>query len=252
MLILAYHRVNPEVRDGLSIAPQTLGEHMRTLESRGWRNVVLEEVIGVAAKDLPKDAFAMTFDDGYRDNIVHAAPVLKEHGMRATVYLVSSMIDSEEPFPWLDVSGGFDEMDLHMTTDQLHEGLDSGVFTYGSHTLTHPMLSTLDRESGRREIESSKTDLEQRLGVDVSTFCYPAGDFTDETVELVQQSGYAAAVVTPNRFIPETMHTLHRVGIYSHITPRLFALKTSAAFRSAQRMRPFWALRHRMARRRTS
>jgi peptidoglycan/xylan/chitin deacetylase (PgdA/CDA1 family) len=252
MLILAYHRVNPEVRDGLSVSPDTLRQHLATLVDRGWGNAVLEEVLGEGPSSLPQKSFAVTLDDGYQDNYFHAKPVLEEMGMRATVYLVSSMIDSDRPFPWLKLKAPdrFDEMDLHMTTEQLDGS--RGVFTYGSHTATHPMLSELDAGPARDEIARSKSDLETRLGIDVSTFCYPAGNFNAETVNLVREAGYAAAVVTPNRYIPETMHTLHRVGIYSHITPRLFAVKTSRMFEIAQRNRIFWETRARVAKLRST
>ncbi|HEU4894819.1 MAG TPA: polysaccharide deacetylase family protein [Acidimicrobiia bacterium] len=247
MLILAYHRVNPEVRDGLSVSPETFREHLSALLDRGWRNSVLEEVLGEEPSNLPEQAFAVTLDDGYQDNYFHARPVLAELGLRATVYLVSSMIDSDRPFPWLKLDGpdDFDELDLHMTSAQLEDSRD--VFTYGSHTMTHPMLSELATDAAREEIEGSKSSLESRLGSEVTTFCYPAGNFNAQTLDLVREAGYRAAVVTPNRHIPETMHTLHRVGIYSHITPRLFAIKTSRIFETAQRNRVFWESRARLS-----
>lgn len=250
MLILAYHRVNPEVRDGLSVAPTTLRVHLETLLRKGWRNVVLEEEVGDDPAERRGDTFAITFDDGYRDNFVHALPILENLGLRATVFVVSDMIDSDRPFPWLKLPSpdAFDEMDLHMTTAQLETAAASGVFTYGSHTATHPMLSELDRASATVEIAGSKADLERRLGTPITTFCYPAGNFSDETVDIVASAGYEAAVVTPNRYIPETMHTLHRVGIYSHITPRLFAIKTSRWFERAQRTKVFWDVRRRAGR----
>jgi len=46
------------------------------------------------------------------------------------------------------------------------------------------------------------------------------------------------------------MLTLHRIGIYSHITPRLFALKTSRFFERAQKTSLFWDMRSRISRRR--
>jgi peptidoglycan/xylan/chitin deacetylase (PgdA/CDA1 family) len=252
VLILAYHRVNPEVRDGLSVSPSTLRQHLTTLLDRGLTNVVLEDVIGADPDSLPQRAFAVTFDDGYRDNLVYAAPVLEDLGLRCTVYLVSSMIDSDIPFPWLKYGerGGFDDLDLHMTTAQIEKGMEDGLFTYGSHTVSHPMLSDLDEDAARLEIRSSKSDLEQRFGIDITTFCYPAGNFNDKTLQLVEEAGYRAAVVTPNRYIPESMHTLHRVGIYSHITPRLFSLKTSRLFDRAQKSKAFWDARARLDRRR--
>ncbi len=249
MLILAYHRVNPEVRDGLSVSPETLRSHLETLLDRGWANIVLEDAVADGLDHVSDRSFAITFDDGYQDNHSHALPILKDLGLQATVYLVSSMIDSDQPFPWLETGpGGFDELDLHMTTNQLHAGMEAGVFTYGSHTLTHPMLSQLDESAAYGQISRSKDNLEKHLGVEITTFCYPAGDFDETTLRLVDKAGYSAAVVTPNRHITETRHTLHRVGIYSHITPRLFAAKTSRWFDMAQRNRSFWELRKRLGR----
>lgn len=250
MLILAYHRVNPEIRDGLSISPSMLRQELAQLRARGWSNVVLEETLDERLPGDTSKRFAITFDDGYQDNFFHAAPILDELDMRATVYLVSSYIDSDTPFPWVRpvVNGTFDESDLHMTTAQLHEGLSAGVFTYGSHTRTHPLLSGLDHRRAYDEISGSRRELEDRLSIGIDTFCYPAGDFTSETVAVVQEAGYRAAVVTPNRYIQETDHTLHRVGIYSHITPGLFAIKTHPVFIRVQRLRAFWALRRKVGR----
>jgi peptidoglycan/xylan/chitin deacetylase (PgdA/CDA1 family) len=247
MLILAYHRVNPEVRDGLSVSPAMLRDQLAWLLERGWVNVVLEETITSGRVEAPRKSFAITFDDGYQDNYLHGAPVLEWLGVRGTVFLVSDMIDSNEPFPWLaSDTNSFDSEDLHMTTPQLRDGMERGTFVYGSHTRTHPFLSRLDTDEAWTEIHDSKMQLEKHLGIEVTTFCYPAGDFSEETVDLVREAGYRAAVVTPNRHIPETMLTLHRVGIYSHITPALFRAKTWSVMESAQRLHSFWWARKKL------
>lgn len=247
MLILAYHRVNPEIRDGLSVSPQMLQRQLAHLLANGWHNVLLDEVIATSTESSRDRSFAITFDDGYQDNYFHAVPVLEGLGLRATVFLIAGQIDSPRPFPWLRItpSDSYDPEDLHMTTNQIRELLDRGTIAFGSHTMTHPLLSELDREVARGEIESSKHVLEDRFGIGVKTFCYPAGNFNAETVELVQQAGYLAAVVTPNRFIEETDYAMHRIGVYSNMTPTLFRVKTHPAFARLQKTRPFWAMRHR-------
>lgn len=249
MLILAYHRVNPEIRDGLSVSPSMIESQVEWLQSRGWKNVVLEEAIASGEVSAPDKSFAITLDDGYRDNYVHAVPSLERLGVRATVYLISGMIDSQEPFPWVRPYGGtYDELDLHMTSEQIRDAMDRGTFVYGSHTLSHPFLTTLELGEARKQVEASKQDLEQLLEREVTSFCYPAGDFTSPIVDLVGEAGYTAAVVTPNRHIPESMLTLHRVGVYSHITPRLFATKVNRAVRWAQHTKAFWWIRSRVPR----
>jgi hypothetical protein len=110
----------------------------------------------------------------------------------------------------------------------------------------NPFLSRLNREAAYQEIGKSKLMLEDQLQVPVSTFCYPAGDFNQETLQLVGLAGYAAAVVTPNRFIPETPLTLHRVGVYRNTTLGRFKFKTGPLMLQAQRSRSGWWLRQRL------
>ena len=248
MLILAYHRVNREIRDGLSVSPVMLREQLGFLLSKGWTNVVLEEALSGTGLNREGRSFAITFDDGYQDNYFHAAPILHELGLRATVYLISDFIDATTPFPWVVARGQaeLDSEDLHMTTDQLGETMKAGTFVFGSHTKSHPMLSDLGPDAATNEIVGSKAVLEERLGVEIQTFCYPAGNFNQETVEIARKAGYKAAVVTPNRFIEETPHTLHRVGVYSNMTSRLFAIKTHPGFARLQKSKGFWALRGRL------
>jgi len=245
MLILAYHRVNPEAKDNLSVSPETLEDQLMHLSSRGWKNVVLEDVVSDGDLARHSRSFAVTFDDGYQDNFTHALPVLQRLDMRATIYVSTAFVDSGEVFPWVTNSHApqdVNEDDQPLTWDQLKEMMSEGVFTVGSHTLNHPLLSGLQSEAAYQEIYESKGIIESRLGVDVTTFCYPAGDFNQETVGLVQQSGYSAAVVTPNRHIPETPLTLHRIGVYRSTTPFMFNLKTQRLVSRAQKSAFRWWL----------
>ena len=56
---------------------------------------------GCAAAELPRNALAITFDDGYRDNLTHAAPILARHGLPATIFLATGFIGTAE-VPWFD------------------------------------------------------------------------------------------------------------------------------------------------------
>jgi peptidoglycan/xylan/chitin deacetylase (PgdA/CDA1 family) len=66
----------------------------------------------------------------------------------------------------------------------------------GAHTVTHPMLSTLPAALQRDEIQQSKASLERILGHSVTSFAYPYGDFTVETVVKVRETGFACACST--------------------------------------------------------
>ena len=53
-----------------------------------------------AGRPLPHRAVALTFDDGYRDNLVNAKPVLARYGIPATLFLATGFVDQDTPFWW--------------------------------------------------------------------------------------------------------------------------------------------------------
>jgi peptidoglycan/xylan/chitin deacetylase (PgdA/CDA1 family) len=74
----------------------------------------------------------------------------------------------------------------------------SGI-SFGSHTVTHPILSKLSRERTREEIEKSKHIIDERLGARVKTFAYPNGkatDFNETTKKLLRDAGFICALTT--------------------------------------------------------
>lgn len=89
--------------------------------------------------------------------------------------------------------------DLMMTSTQLR-ALRRAKMTIGAHTLSHPILATLDPKSAWEEIEGSKHRLETLVGERVTLFAYPNGkpdrDYRTEHVEMVRAAGYKAAVST--------------------------------------------------------
>ena len=71
-----------------------------------------------------------------------------------------------------------------------------GLIEIGSHTMTHPLLSTCPSTAQREEIQRSKAELEEVLGCPVTSFAYPYGDYTGETIALVREAGFACACST--------------------------------------------------------
>jgi len=73
--------------------------------------------------------------------------------------------------------------------------LDPALVTLGSHTLTHPILTTLTVEEIDRELRESRRILEQKLAREIPFFCYPNGSY-DERVYQAVKNNYSAAVTT--------------------------------------------------------
>jgi peptidoglycan/xylan/chitin deacetylase (PgdA/CDA1 family) len=90
---LIYHRVNDE-KDHFfpGIPTSVFARQMEYLASQ-WNVLALEEALERASrKDIPDNAIVITFDDGYRDNFVHAFPILRKLSLPATIFLVTGVI----------------------------------------------------------------------------------------------------------------------------------------------------------------
>ena len=85
-----------------------------------------------------------------------------------------------------------------MTWDEV-QSLDPALITIGSHTVTHPILTTLSAQDQAEELTASRARLEAQLGREVDIFCYPNGDSDPGVVEAVRQS-YRWAVTTEESF----------------------------------------------------
>lgn len=86
-------------------------------------------------------------------------------------------------------------LDRAMTTGQLRSLLDDG-HEIGGHSVTHPILTTLNETEIRAEVAGCRRDLELRLGVPVNTFCYPNGSLDERVVKATRGAGYTAACTT--------------------------------------------------------
>jgi len=100
--IFRYHRVNNDRDPFFDALPVSQFHSQMEYLARHFHLVTLDQLAG---GELPcgdkKCCIAITFDDGYRDNFVHAFPILKKMGIPATIFLTTGYIDSGE-LPWYD------------------------------------------------------------------------------------------------------------------------------------------------------
>jgi peptidoglycan/xylan/chitin deacetylase (PgdA/CDA1 family) len=94
--VLVYHRVRQRGLDpwNLTIDPEIFAGQMETL-ARDWSPTSLAELVdGFGRRRLPERSVAVTFDDGYADNLEVAAPILLEHGIPTTLFVAAELIDA--------------------------------------------------------------------------------------------------------------------------------------------------------------
>jgi peptidoglycan/xylan/chitin deacetylase (PgdA/CDA1 family) len=222
--ILGYHRVCEEV-DELAVTPRQFRAQMETLRASG---IELVRLADVAAPDRlpPGGRYAsVTFDDGYRDNLEHAVPVLRELGIPATVFLPVRILDGEAAYGW------YASPPPALSWAEVQALQEEGVVDFQAHTLTHPLLPALDDEAARREIVDGRHELEARLGRPVTSLCYPGGRYGPREAALVAEAGYRYGVTTaPGVNGPAQAPTaLRRTMVHRDDSLRWFARKLDGA-----------------------
>jgi peptidoglycan/xylan/chitin deacetylase (PgdA/CDA1 family) len=100
--ILTFHRVNDDDDPFMPSLPTAVFAARMAYIARHYRVMTVEDLAaGLQEGRAPRNALAITFDDGYRDNLTHAAPILKSLGLPATIFLVTGHIDTPRAL-WFD------------------------------------------------------------------------------------------------------------------------------------------------------
>ena len=100
--ILTYHRVNDERDPFFPSVPTDVFEQQMGYVATTYRVLTVEDLAERMGRgSLPRNALAITFDDGYRDNLTHAAPILARYGLPATIFLATGFIGTAE-VAWFD------------------------------------------------------------------------------------------------------------------------------------------------------
>ena len=277
-VILLYHRIACDGPDPhlQQVRPEHFAGHL------GWlRSVATVVPLADVVRPAAEPRVAITFDDGYADNLHVAKPLLESFGQPATVFVTSSAVGSGRGF-WYDrlaslmLEGEFTVSHLQlviggrrslvyvgsprarrrahtfvhhrlrrrpaadieavldtiaqfaggrgapptaraMTADELCQLVEGGTVAVGAHTVTHPILATLDERGQRDELERGRVDLERLLGRPVPWFAYPFGDptsFDATSVRLARELFDLAVTTAPGAASPaDDPHVLPRVHV---------------------------------------
>ena len=103
--VLMYHRVTDEAIDpwGLAVSATRFDEQLHWLKRHRTVLPLPEFARGQLLGELPADAAAITFDDGYACNANVAAPLLAELGLPATIFVTTRPVETAEEFWWDDL-----------------------------------------------------------------------------------------------------------------------------------------------------
>lgn len=204
--ILMYH-VTTEPPAGapfpdLYVTRAEFADQMEAMADAGYVAITQRELWAAwhEGGPLPRRPVVISIDDGYRSNYLYARPVLRRLGWPAVLNLKV---------------GNLHEPDYGLSERMVRELLADG-WELAAHTIDHPDLTAVDAATLRREVAGARRQLQQRFGVPVDFFCYPAGRYDDRVIAAVEAAGYlGATTVEPGLAEPDPdgRFTLRRVRV---------------------------------------
>jgi peptidoglycan/xylan/chitin deacetylase (PgdA/CDA1 family) len=188
LTILAYHRISRE-RDVLAVTPKRFRRQLELVLELGARFVALTDALDLLRSRPTEARVAVTFDDGYLDNLEVALPILEELEVPAAIFLVSAIAGGRSGFHWYRRA----EPEA-IRWDDARAATKHPLLEFQAHGVEHLRLTALDETAARSEIACAREELERELGTEGTVYCYAAGLFGEREVRLVREAGYRAAV----------------------------------------------------------
>jgi peptidoglycan/xylan/chitin deacetylase (PgdA/CDA1 family) len=198
-LVLCYHAVSPTWEHRLCIRPDLLLRQVRAL-SRFWH-------------------VHATFDDAFR-SAATVFPDLERLGVSIQIFVCTKYALVGAPLAIPELAG--DDPNQLATTnwDELREHAARGI-AIGSHTVSHPHLTTLSDDDLRRELTESKREIEDRLRRPCEELAYPYGEHDARVRAAARAAGYRRAYAL--RGSRSDAYAAPRLDLYRrHTVPRAF------------------------------
>lgn len=210
-LILMYHSIdNKKLKKlkGLRVSIKNFEKQIAYLHKKGYKSYTLCEMIEKRENLSPKSV-VITFDDGYKDNLTNALPILQKYNFKATIFVIINRFDNDwalyRKIKNANVVNHIDKL----SDDDIKKLLNSGLIEIGAHTLNHKNFHSISFEEKKEEIIKSKKILEEKFHIKCKTFSYPFGIYEKGDEEIVKKAGFIGAVTTKTKRVDLNMDNIY-------------------------------------------
>lgn len=187
--VLFYHRVADTTPNAWTMPTKNFAQQVRWLQEHFDIVDLAEAQRRICSGKNECRTVAITFDDGYAENMQFAVPLLLEEQLPFTYFVSTNHVFGNRPFPHDEAAG---RPLAPNTLSQLREMADAGV-EIGAHNRNHIHLGVVSVDVMQEEIVGAKHDLEQALEREVRYFAFPYGqpaDLSTAAFQIAYQAGY--------------------------------------------------------------
>jgi peptidoglycan/xylan/chitin deacetylase (PgdA/CDA1 family) len=209
--VLVYHTISnrAEALPGdIDITPENFEKQLRWLSR--WRSVArLQHTL---RSPFGNRLIALTFDDGFRDNLIVALPLLEKFQLPMTLFVTPGFLDTDD----------------YLSKAELHEMSKHPLVTIGAHGLLHRHFSRLSYEEAKYELIESKLILEDITSNRIEFMAWPFGDCEPWLEQLSAECGYRASWSVWKG--SNSKHSLRRVPLGRRDNLPRFIAKVAGAY----------------------
>jgi len=230
-----YHRIaakGPLTLERYRVTPELFSDQLAVLYRAGYRTIGIHDWIRAIEGDEPLSGkpIILTFDDGYRDFLTDAMPLLRVHGFSATVFLVAERIGGIS-----DWDAEYGESAPLLSWDEVRALQEAGV-DFGCHSSLHRPLTGMHLGELTEDIVRARAILEEGLGTPVTTLAYPYGMVNEFVREIVADLGFRAALTCEPGIsrLGDDLLRLRRIEVPGGCTPEHLVSQLNQASEKAR------------------
>jgi peptidoglycan/xylan/chitin deacetylase (PgdA/CDA1 family) len=191
--VLAYHLVGAGTTSPVDLDVEVFTEQLSFLRAECEVLSLSDALAGVPTSKRRggRPSVVLTFDDAYANFASVVLPLLVRFALPATLYVPVGFIQGSAPCPIRRTSLP------PCTWDELKQLSTAGI-EVGSHSMRHVNLARATADEVDRELKESRAILEDRLGVAVTSFCYPQAKWSAFVAQRAR-AYYSSAVIAGGR-----------------------------------------------------